>query len=180
MHCCCVYVVIPCQVAWFHALPIGEHCCTRLQGSVQCCCVLLSFSVRYCRVLCGVCRVWCCHAWLLIPGWQVCTHHTPFWPAEYTVTCIFLFSAPLCHRMLGCRIVGHYCCACYVPGGQWWLLHIGQVQSCRVCQVQSLSCQPSAWSVPQAGSHLGSECYIYRFACCRCSQPHAVLWYLGA
>ena len=125
MHCCCVDVVVPCQVAGFHALLIGEHCCTRLQGSVQCCCMLLSFPVCYCRVLCGVCRVWCCHAWLLIPGWQVCTHYIPFWPAEYTVTCIFRFSAPLCHLMPGYRNVGHYCCACYVPGGQWWLLQIG-------------------------------------------------------
>ena len=88
-HCCCVDVVEPCQVAGFHALLIGEHCCTRLHGSVQCCCILLSFPVCYCRALRGVCRVWCCHAWLLIPGWQVCTHYIPFWPAEYTVTCIF-------------------------------------------------------------------------------------------
>ena len=56
--CCGGHIVMPCQVAGFHALLVGEHCCNRLLSSVQCCCVRLSFSVCYCRVLCGICHVW--------------------------------------------------------------------------------------------------------------------------
>ena len=93
MHCCCVYVVIPCQVAGFHALLIGEHCCTRLRGSVQCCCVLLSFSVCYCRVLCGVCRVWCFHAMVADTGLAGLYPLHPVLACRVHVTCIFLFSA---------------------------------------------------------------------------------------
>ena len=56
--CCGGHIVMPCQVAGFHALLVGEHCCNRLLSSVQCCCVRLSFSVCYCHVLCGICHVW--------------------------------------------------------------------------------------------------------------------------
>ena len=61
MHGCCVYTVIQRQVAGFHPLLLGEHCCTRLLGSLQCCCVLLLFSICYCHALYGICHVWYRH-----------------------------------------------------------------------------------------------------------------------